>query len=183
MPLAVSRVQGGGRSRPGSAGGSGCARPLLERIRVPASAEQGRWDGVLPDCRLLVEWPAEAEAPTGYRPSDLPASTPVGDPVRPAGIRRRIEHDGRELKHGLGLDRFEGCSWPGRHHHTALVTTAHAFLTEQRLSPKAAMPASPSTRSSTFFRTPRGAGPAPAPPATAPCPPTIAEPTGPDRQT
>ena len=41
------------------------------------------------------------------------------------------------LKHGLGLDHFEGRSWPGWHHHVTLVTAAHAFLTEQRLAPKA----------------------------------------------
>jgi hypothetical protein len=28
-------------------------------------------------------------------------------------MRWRIEHDYRELKHGLGLDRFEGRSWLG----------------------------------------------------------------------
>ncbi|MEU3249106.1 IS701 family transposase, partial [Streptomyces sp. NPDC006875] len=56
----------------------------------------------------------------------------------------------RELKHGLGLDHFEGRSWPGWHHHVTLVTAAHAFLTEQRLAPKAPQPAPPSTRPSTL---------------------------------
>ncbi|MGW1754554.1 transposase [Streptomyces mirabilis] len=65
-----------------------------------------------------------------------------------AKIRWRIEHDYRELKHGLGLDHFEGRSWNGWHHHVTLVTAAHAFLTEQRLAPKARTPASPFTRSS-----------------------------------
>jgi hypothetical protein len=43
--------------------------------------------------------------------------------------RWRIEHDYREVKHGLGLDNFEGRSWRGSHHHVTLVTAAQAFLT------------------------------------------------------
>ena len=81
-------------------------------VRAAASAGQGWWDGVLPDCWLLVEWPADAEAPTDYRLSNLPADTPIADLVRLAKVRWRIEHDYRELKHGLRLDHFEGRSWP-----------------------------------------------------------------------
>jgi SRSO17 transposase len=121
--------------------------------RAAATAEHGHWDGVLPEVTLLVEWPEGAEAPTGYWLSSLPAGTPVADLVRLAKIRWRIEHDYRELKHGLGLDHFEGRSWAGWHHHVTLVTAAHAFLTEQRLAPKAATPDSPSTRSSTPSKT------------------------------
>jgi len=32
---------------------------------------------------------------------------------------------------------FEGRSWPGWHHHVTLVSAAHAFVTLQRLDPKA----------------------------------------------
>ncbi|MET8783970.1 IS701 family transposase [Streptomyces sp. NPDC049097] len=131
------------------------AGKAVERpIRAAASAEQGWWAGVLPDCWLLTEWPQDAEAPTDYWLSNLPADTPIADLVRLAKVRWRIEHDYRELKHGLGLDHFEGRSWPGWHHHITLVTAAHAFLTEQRLSPKVPGPASRSTRSSTPSRTP-----------------------------
>ncbi len=68
-------------------------------------------------------------------------------------MRWRIEHDYHELKHGLGLDHFEGRTWRGWHHHVTLVTAAQAFLTLRRLDPKAQTPASPSTRSSTLFKT------------------------------
>ncbi|WJY91873.1 hypothetical protein CFAEC_05145 [Corynebacterium faecale] len=54
--------------------------------------------------------------------------------VRLGKIRWRIEHDYRELKHGLGLDHFEGRHWLGWHHHTTLVTAAHLFVTQQRLA-------------------------------------------------
>ncbi|MEZ5124300.1 MAG: hypothetical protein R2736_22485 [Solirubrobacterales bacterium] len=44
-----------------------------------------------------------------------------------------MEQDYRELKDSLGLDHFEGRSWPGWHHHVTLVSVAHGFLTTQRL--------------------------------------------------
>ncbi|WP_405961414.1 IS701 family transposase [Streptomyces sp. NBC_00024] len=131
------------------------AGKAVERpIKAAASAEQGWWDGILPDCWLLIEWPADAAAPTDYWLSNLPADMPITNLVRLAKIRWRIEHDYRELKHGLGLDHFEGRSWPGWHHHVTLVSAAHAFLTEQRLAPKVPAPDSPCTRSSTSSRTP-----------------------------
>lgn len=108
---------------------------------------------MLPDCWLLIEWPEGAEAPTGYWLSSLPSDTPIADLVRLAKVRWRIEHDYRELKHSLGLDHFEGLSWPGRRHHVTLVTAAHAFLIGQRLAPKAPGPHSLSTRSSMPSRT------------------------------
>ncbi|MFL4903471.1 transposase [Streptomyces sp. MMS24-I2-30] len=67
--------------------------------------------------------------------SNLPATTPIADLVRWAKMRWRIEHDYRELKHGLGLDHFEGRTWRGWHHHVTLVTAARAFLTLRRLGP------------------------------------------------
>lgn len=96
-------------------------------------------DGSLPECWLLAEWPDDADEPTDYWLSTLPAHTPIAELVRLGKIRWRIEHDYRELKHGLGLDHFEGRTWPGWHHHVTLVSAAHLFITIQRLSadPKA----------------------------------------------
>jgi SRSO17 transposase len=109
--------------------------------KAAAVAGHGRWDGVLPPLQLLAEWPDGEDTPTRFWVSDLPADTPIAALVRLAKIRWRIEHDYRELKHGLGLDHFEGRSWAGWHHHVTLATAAHAFLTEQRLAPKVRAPA------------------------------------------
>ncbi|MBH1934196.1 IS701 family transposase [Streptomyces sp. AV19] len=114
------------------------ARRLVQQAAV---AREGHWDGVLPAVWLLMEWPQDAEAPTDYWLSSLPEHTPTAELVRLAKIRWRIEHDYREMKHGLGLDHFEGRSWAGWHHHVTLVTAAHAFLTQHRLHPKARTPA------------------------------------------
>ena len=61
--------------------------------------------------------------------------------ARLARLRWTIELDYRQLKGELGLDHYEGRSYLGFHHHTALVTCAHAFLTLERLDPKAPRPA------------------------------------------
>jgi SRSO17 transposase len=114
------------------------SRFLAMRIR-PANRNIARAaDGSLPDCWLLAEWPPGEPKPTDYWLSTLPADTPIKTLVRLAKIRWRIEHDYRELKTGLGLTHFEGRSWTGWHRHVTLVSAAHLFLTELRLSdPKA----------------------------------------------
>ena len=50
------------------------------------------------------------------------------------------EHDYRELKHGLGLDHFEGRSYTGWHRHVTLAVLAQAFCTKLREDPKARAP-------------------------------------------
>lgn len=85
---------------------------------------------------LLVEWRSDADAPTDYWLSSLPADTDLKTLVRLAKLRWRIEHDYRELKHGLGLDHFEGRSYRGWHHHVTCVSVAHAFLTLERRRPR-----------------------------------------------
>ncbi|WP_425428009.1 hypothetical protein [Streptosporangium amethystogenes] len=89
-----------------------------------------------------------------------------------AKIRRRIEHDYRELKTGLGLDHFEGRTWSGRHHHVTLVSVAHAFCTLERLNPKAPAAAGVPTGSSPSSSCCWPAGPGSAPPAAAHYPDT-----------
>jgi SRSO17 transposase len=86
----------------------------------------------LPVSWLICEWPADTEQPSKYWLSNLPADTPVIDLVRLAKMRWRIEHDYRELKDALGLDHFEGRTYPGWNHHVTLVAVAQAFLTLER---------------------------------------------------
>jgi SRSO17 transposase len=98
-------------------------------------------DGSLPAVWLLAEWPPEEPEPTDYWLSTLPEDTPLGELVRLAKIRWRIEHDYRELKTGLGLDHFEGRTFAGWHRHVTLVTAAQLFITLLRSDPKAVSPA------------------------------------------
>ncbi|MBW8738138.1 MAG: IS701 family transposase [Streptomyces turgidiscabies] len=118
-----------------------CSRFLALRVRPANRTIRRAADGSLPDCWLLAEWPPGAAEPTDYWLSTLPADTPLRDLVRIAKIRWRIEHDYRELKDGLGLDHFEGRSYPGWHRHVTLAALAQAFCTLLRLDPKVPAPA------------------------------------------
>jgi SRSO17 transposase len=119
-------------------GSKGLQRGRFLRLRVrPAGvtprrlARQGGTE--LPVRWLLVEWPKGKATPVKYWLSNLPAATPIVELVRLARLRWRVEQDYRECKGALGLDHFEGRSWPGWHHHVTLVSVAHGFLTLERL--------------------------------------------------
>ncbi len=89
---------------------------------------------------LIIEWPGDADAPSDYWLSNLPEETSLERLARLARLRWTIELDYRQLKGELGLDHYEGRSYTGFHHHTALVTCAHAFLTLERLCPRVRRP-------------------------------------------
>jgi SRSO17 transposase len=84
---------------------------------------------------LIAEWPPGEKNPSGYWLSNLPADTTPERLARLARLRWKIELDYKQLKGELGLDHYEGRSWLGWYHHTALVTAAHGFLTLERLNP------------------------------------------------
>jgi len=86
---------------------------------------------------LLVEWPADAPAPTKHFLSNVPDDVELADLVRLVKIRWRIERDYEELKQELGLGHYEGRNWRGFHHHGVLCIAAYAFLAAERarLSP------------------------------------------------
>jgi SRSO17 transposase len=103
--------------------------PVRNRHQLP------RWEW------LIIEWPLGAAAPSDYWLSNLGEHEPRERLARLARLRWTIELDYRQLKGELGLDHYEGRSYLGFHHHAALVTCAHAFLTLERLHPKAPRPA------------------------------------------
>ena len=90
---------------------------------------------------LIIEWPAGDDAPSDYWLSNLPADASRERLARLARLRWTIELDYRQLKGELGLDHYEGRSYAGFHHHCALVTCAHAYLTLERLGPRVRRPA------------------------------------------
>ncbi|MCP9999644.1 hypothetical protein LUX00_01485 [Streptomyces sudanensis] len=127
-------------------------RPAGHEIRKAA-------DGQEPSaCWLLAEWPATEPEPVQSWLSDLLEDIPSATLVRLAKLRRRIEHDYREMKQALGPAHFEGRTWRGWHHHVTLLSAAHDFCTLQRpaRAPKDTALAWASTASSEAHRTPRG---------------------------
>jgi SRSO17 transposase len=90
---------------------------------------------------LICEWPKGHKKPTDYWLSNLPPDTKPEQLARLARLRWKIELDYKQLKGQLGLDHYEGRSYLGWYHHTALVTAAHGFLTLERQNPNRQRPA------------------------------------------
>jgi SRSO17 transposase len=107
-------------------------RPAGRQLRRVARGTE------LPLRWLLAEWPQGEPEPVAYWLASLPAEVGLQRLVGLAKLRWRVEHDYRELKDALGLDHFEGRSFKGWHHHVTMVLVAHAFVTLERLDPKAA---------------------------------------------
>lgn len=82
-----------------------------------------------------------------YYVLNLDATASLKTLVRLARGRWPIEQQYRELKDELGLDHFEGRTYPGWAHHTALTAVAFTFLQlERRRSPDHARPTLPTVR-------------------------------------
>jgi len=77
---------------------------------------------------LLAEWLEGDAKPTKFYFLNLVESTSLKRLVSAVKERWFIEHSYKELKDELGLDHFEGRTWPGWHHHVTLVFMAYAFL-------------------------------------------------------
>jgi SRSO17 transposase len=120
-------------------------KPIRSRFVFVRVRAAHNWDQATPSPPreewLIAEWPKDKERPTDYWLSNLPTNTRHERLARLARLRWKIELDYKQLKGELGLDHYEGRSYLGWHHHTALVTAAHAFLTLERLDPKAPRPA------------------------------------------
>jgi len=90
---------------------------------VPDLESEARW--------LLVEW--RTDGSIRYALSNLPAETPMLEAVGLWKTRWQVEQGYQQLKEELGLDHFEGRSWPGFHDHATLCFLAYGFLALERL--------------------------------------------------
>jgi SRSO17 transposase len=90
---------------------------------VPDLESEARW--------LLVEW--RIDNSIRYALSNLPAETPLEHAVELWKSRWHVEQGYQQLKEELGLDHFEGRSWPGFHHHATMCFLAYGFLALERL--------------------------------------------------
>jgi SRSO17 transposase len=90
---------------------------------LPDLESEARW--------LLVEW--RTDNSIRYALSNLPAETPLVHAVELWKSRWHVEQGYQQLKEELGLDHFEGRSWPGFHHHATMCFLAYGFLALERL--------------------------------------------------
>jgi SRSO17 transposase len=103
------------------------SRFALRRVKVPCD------EGLEPTAEwLLIEWPLGEHDPTGYFLTTLPRKMSKKQIVRLIKERYRTEQAYEELKGELGLDHFEGRSFPGWHHHVSAALCAYAFLVAER---------------------------------------------------
>jgi SRSO17 transposase len=99
------------------------------------------------DLWLLCERPGRrSTAPMKWYVSNLPVTTRLRTLVRAAHHRWAIEQQYQELKDELGLDHFEGRSFPGWHRHVVLTALAYTWLQQERRRGLACAPTLPVVR-------------------------------------
>jgi SRSO17 transposase len=82
---------------------------------------------------LVVEWSLEDKEPSKFYLSTLPRRMSQRSIVRTIKERWRTERMYQDLKGELGLDHFEGRSFPGWHHHLSVAICCYAFVLAERL--------------------------------------------------
>jgi SRSO17 transposase len=101
----------------------------------------------------VIEWPEDEPAATKFTLTTLPRRLSKRQIVRIINERWRTEQAYSEMKGELGLDHFEGRSFPGWHHHISVVLSCYAFVVTERrrLFP----PSGTTTRTDTLERASR----------------------------
>jgi SRSO17 transposase len=82
---------------------------------------------------LVVEWPPEKEQGLKFYFTTLPRRMSHKNIVRIIKERWRTERMYEDLKGELGLDHFEGRSFPGWHHHISVVICCYAFVVAEKI--------------------------------------------------
>ncbi len=82
---------------------------------------------------LVAEWPEGESKPTKFTLTTLPSRMSHKPIVRILKERWRTERMYEDLKGELGLDHFEGRSFPGWHHHISVVLCCYAFIVAERV--------------------------------------------------
>ncbi len=88
--------------------------------------------GLAPEVWLLCERP-DGGADQKYFFIHLPRGTALAALVALAHQRWPIEQQYQQLKTELGLDHFEGRTYPGWQHHVVISAVAYAFLQQERM--------------------------------------------------
>jgi SRSO17 transposase len=112
-------------------GGKLSSRFAVKRVKVAHD------DGTAPAARepqwLVIEWPDGEAKPTKFFLTTLRKRMSKKQMIRLIKERWRTERAYEELKGELGLDHFEGRSFPGWHHHVSVVLCCYAFVVAERM--------------------------------------------------
>jgi SRSO17 transposase len=113
------------------AGGKLSSRFAFRRVKV--AHDDGTDAGDREPLWLVAEWPEGEDKPTKFVLTTLPRRMAKKQIVRIIKERWRTERAYEELKGELGLDHFEGRSFPGWHHHVTVVLCCYAFIVSERV--------------------------------------------------
>ena len=106
-------------------------RAEFAAVRV-TPAHTWRHGHLLPEVWLLMQRPLGSGIVAKYFFVHLPATTALKRLVWIAHQRWSIEQQYQDLKDELGLDHFEGRSYPGWNRHVVLTAVAYTFLQQER---------------------------------------------------
>jgi SRSO17 transposase len=112
-------------------GGKLSSRFAFRRVKV--AHDDGTDAGDREPMWLMIEWPEGESKPTKFVLTTLPRRMSKKQIVRIVKERWRTERAYEELKGELGLDHFEGRSFPGWHHHISVVLSCYAFIISERV--------------------------------------------------
>lgn len=118
---------------------NGTNRPWAARFAAVRVTPANEWRNrrLAPEVWLLCEQDLGLTPRIKYFFVHLPATASLKQLVHLAHQRWAIEQQYQELKTELGLDHFEGRSYPGWQHHVVLTAVAYAFLQRERMRPDA----------------------------------------------
>lgn len=117
--------------REGTSGRKLSGRFCFRRVKVaaddgsPLEEREPLW--------LVMEWPDEEVRPTKSYLTTLPRRMSKKRIVRTIKERWKTERVYEEMKGELGLDHYEGRSYPGWNHHVSVVLCCYAFTVAQQL--------------------------------------------------
>ena len=114
---------------------NGTQRPRRARFAaVRVTPAHGWRDGILaPVVWLLCEREAGPGGRRRFYFVHLPPTASMRTLVHLTHQRWAIEQQYQELKSELGLDHFEGRTYPGWQHHVVLTAVAHAYIQHERM--------------------------------------------------
>lgn len=112
-------------------GGKLASRFAFRRVKV--AHDDGTDAGDREPLWLIMEWLEGETKPTKFILTTLPRRMSKTQIVRIMKERWRTERAYEELKGELGLDHFEGRSFPGWHHHISVVVSCYAFIVSERV--------------------------------------------------
>jgi SRSO17 transposase len=82
---------------------------------------------------LMIEWPDGEQKPTKFVLTTMPHRMSKKKIICIVKERWKTERMYEELKGEVGLDHFEGRSFPGWHHHVSVVICSYAFMVSERV--------------------------------------------------